>query len=352
MTAVIILLIAIIVGILYQHLQGTLLRSVITIFTIISAIIIAFSFFEQLAELLISRGNSTSKAAPYWQPIFFMLLFIVGFAVLQAVATTLAGKSVTVGPLAEKIGKLLLGAVSGFLFAAVLIITLDMTPLSNKIPYQRFGSSNPNPNKPNKAQIDPDGLIVALFGTVSKGSLAGKTSFTVVHPSFINEVFLNRLDNDKNINLVTKVPSFEMPDKAAAWPAPPGIKAADGTDVTAQTGHDLIVVRLGITRIGSEFSLSQIRLICKQKDDESLRGPAIDVYPAGYLIAADRLERNKLAENISVLRGAFKGNAQWMDFVFDVPDTHTPVLVAFKQNNIAAVPKLINTEDAPPVEPL
>ena len=74
MTAVIILLIAIIVGILYQHLQGTLLRSVITIFTIISAIIIAFSFFEQLAELLISRGNSTSKAAPYWQPIFFMLL--------------------------------------------------------------------------------------------------------------------------------------------------------------------------------------------------------------------------------------------------------------------------------------
>jgi hypothetical protein len=352
MTAVIILLIAIIVGILYQHLQGTLLRSVITIFTIIGAAIIAFSFFEQLAALLISRGSSTSKAASYWQPIVFLLLFIVSFAVLQAVATNLAGKSITVDPLAEKLGKLLCGAVSGFLFAAVLIITLDMAPLGNKIPYQRFGSSNPNPDKPNKAQMNPDGYITSLFGIVSKGSLAGKTSFSAVHPSFIDEVFLNRLADDKNINLVTPETSFEVPSKAAAWPAPTNIKDVDGTNVNAKTGHDFIVVRLGIMRKGANFSTSQIRLICKKKDDESLRGPAINTYPVGYLIAADRLERKKPGERISVPLDDFKTTTKWIDFVFEVPNTHTPVLVAFKQNNIAAVPKLINTEDAPPVESL
>jgi len=352
MTAVIIILIVIIVGILYQLLQGTLLRSVITIFTAVSAAIIAFGFFEQLAALLISRSKSTSTSVSYWQPISFLLLFIVSFAVLQAVATTIARKSVTVDPLAEKIGKLLCGAVSGFIFAGLLITALDMAPLGNNIPYQRFGSSNPNPDKPNKALMNPDGFVAGLFGIVSKGSLAGKMSFTVVHPSFINEVFLNRLSKDKNINLVTSSVSFEVPQKAAAWLAPLGIKAADGTDVTAKTGHDLIVLRLGITRKASDFSLSQIRLICNQKDDQSLRGPAVDVYPVGYFIAADRIERAKLAENISVLRGAFKGNIQWMDFVFDVPDTYTPAMVAFKQNNIATVPKLIKTEDAPPFEPL
>jgi hypothetical protein len=352
MIAVIILLIAIIAGILYQHLQGTLLRSVITIFTIISAAIVAFSFFEPLADLLISRGSSTSKAAPYWQPMSFLLLFIVSFAVLQAVATMLAVKTVTVDPLAEKLGKLFFGAVSGFIFAGMVIITLDMAPLGNKIPYKRFASSYPNPDRPTKAQMNPDGLIAGLFGIVSKGSLAGKTSFTALHPSFIDEVFLNRLANNKRINLVTKAASFELPGKAAAWPAPANIKAADGTDVTPETGHDLVVVRLGINRIGSEFSLSQIRLICKQKGNESLRGPAIDVYPAGYLIAAGRLERKNLAENISLPWGDFKGNTKWMDFVFDVPNTHSPAMVAFKQNNIAALPKLINTEDAPPVESL
>jgi hypothetical protein len=352
MTAVIILLIAIIVGILYQHLQGTLLRSVITIFTILSAAIIAFGFFEQLAALLISRGSSTSKAAPYWQPMSFLLLFTISFTVLQVVALKLARKSITVDPLAEKIGKLLCGAVSGFILAGLLIIALDMVPISNNIPYQRFGSSNPNPNKSNKAIMNPDDFIAGLFGMVSKGSLSGKTSFTVVHPSFINEVFLNRLADDKNINLVTPSKTLEVPQKAAAWLAPSNMKAADGTDVTAKTGHDLIVVRLGIMRKGSQFSTSQIRLVCNQKDDKSLRGPAINVYPVGYLIATDRLERKKLGEKISVLQKDFKTQVQWIDFVFEVPVTHSPVLVVFKQNNIAAVPKLINTEDAPPVEPL
>lgn len=352
MTAVIVLLIAIIANILYQHLQGTLLRSVITIFTTIIAAIIAFSFFEPLAALLISRGSRTSNTAPYWQPMSFLMLFILSYAVLQAVATMLARKSVTVDPLAEKFGKLFFGAVAGFLSAGVLIITMDMVPLGNNIPYQRFGSSNPNLKKPTKAQMNPDGLITGLFGIVSKGSLAGKTSFTVVHPSFIDEVFLNRLANDKKINLVTRSAPFKVPGKAAAWLAPEDIKAADGTNVTAKTGHDLVVVRLGITRKGSEFSLSQIRLICKQKDDQSLRGPAIDVYPVGYLIAADRLKRKKLAERISVLQAGSSAKVQWIDFVFDVPNTHSPALVVFKQNNIATVPKLINTEDAPPVESL
>jgi len=352
MTAVIILLITVIAGILYQHLQGTLLRSVMTIFTVISAAIIAFSFFEPLAALLISRGSSTSTAASYWQPMSFLLLFIVSFAVLQAAASTLARKSVTVDPLAEKIGKLLCGAVSGFILAGLLIIVLDMVPLSNKIPYQRFGSSNPNPNKPNKALMNPDGLITGLFCMVSKGSLGGQTSFTVVHPSFIDEVFLNRLADEESINLVTPSTSFEVPQKAAAWLAPSDIKAADGTDVTAKTGHELIVVRLGIMRKGSNFSTSQIRLICNQKDDESFRGPAINIYPVGYLIAADRIERKKLGEKIAVLEEDYKTKVKWMDFVFDVPNTHTPALVAFKQNNITTVPKLINTEDAPAVESL
>lgn len=350
MTAVIILAIMIIAGILYQHIQGTLLRSVISILNAVIAAVIAFSFFELIASLLISRGSSASAALSYWQPMFFLLLSIVSFALLEVAASKLARKSITFDPLTEKIAKPLFGAVSGFIFAGLMIVAVDMAPFGNNMPYQRFSSSNPNPDKPNKSLVNSDGLVTGLFGIVSKGSLAGKTSFTTVHPSFVDEVFLNRLADNKKINLVTPSDSFEVPQKAAAWPAPENIKYADGTNITAKTGHELIVVRLGIMRKGANFSLSQIRLICNDKADESLRGPTINVYPLGYFISQDSVQKKPLGEHISVLQGDYKTKVKFIDFLFSVPATHSPVLAAFKQNNIEQLPKLISKENAPEAE--
>jgi hypothetical protein len=348
-TAVIVLFV---VGICvaYQYLKGTLLRSVITTFTVISTSIVAFGYFEPLASLLISRGKSSSAMLPYWQPLAFAVLFIVSFAVLQAVASAIAKKSVTVAPLADKLGRTLCGAISGLILAGLLITVLGMAPIKDNIPYQRFQVKNPNPDKPTKAIMNVDGLAAALFKMVSRGSLSGQNSFAVIHPSFIDEIHLNRLPGGKDVSLLTPSSTIEIPSKAAAWPAPANLKAADGTAVNPRTGHDLIVVRVGIKRSAGAFSLSQLRLVCNRKENEPLKGSALNAYPAGYFTAKDRVKTRKLSDKIDIPKEDFKGGVKWIDFVFNIPGTHVPVLVVFKQNSIAPIPKLVSTEDAPPVE--
>jgi hypothetical protein len=349
-TAVIVLF-AVGLCVAYQYLKGTLLGSVITIFTVISAAIVAFGYFEPLAGLLISRGKSSSAMLPYWQPLAFAVLFIVSFAVLQAIASVIAKKSVTVAPLADKLGRILCGAISGLILAGLLITALGMTPIKDKIPYQRFQAKNPDPDKPTKAAMNVDGLVTALFGTVSRGSLSGRSSFAVVHPSFIDEIHLNRLAGGKDVSLLTPSGVIEVPSKAAAWPAPANLKAADGTAVSPATGHDLIVVRVGIKRNAGAFSLSQLRLVCNRKENEPLKGSAVNAYPVGYFTGKDRIKTGKLGDKITIPGEGFKGNVKQIDFVFNIPNNYVPVLVVFKQNSIASIPKLVSAEDAPPVEP-
>ncbi len=353
MIATIIILLTVGICAAYQYLKGTLVRSVAMIFTVIIANIVAFGFFELLAGFLIRRGSTNRPSAmmSYWQPLTLVVLFIVTFAVLQTLASMIARKSVKAGPLAEKLGRVICGAISGFIFAGLLITAMGMTPIKDNIPYQRFRSSNPDTEKPAKAVMNADGLAAGLFSMVSKGSMSGQTSFAVVHPSFVDEIYLNRLTGDKNVSLVTPAGAVELPPKAAAWPAPAGLKAADGTDVSPKTGYDLLVVRIGIKKNGDTFSLSQLRLVCNQKETESLKGTAVDAYPIGYFIGADRIARKKLGEKITVPKEDFKSNVKWIDFAFNVPYTHVPVLVAFKQNSIAPVPKPVSAEDAPPIEP-
>ena len=352
MTAIIVL---VIVGICvaYQYLKGTLVKSVATIFTVIIASIVAFGFFELLANLFISRSSSSSPSAlvPYAQPLAFVLLFVIAVALFQAIVSVMVKKTVTVEPLSEKIGRVVCGGISGLILAGLLVTILGMAPIKDSIPYERFSSFNPNPNRPTKALLNIDGLATGIFSVVSRGSLSGTTSFAVIHPSFNDEVFLNRLNTGKDVHLVRPSNVIDVPKKAAAWLAPTDLKTEDGELVDAKTGYNLVVVRVGITRKAGSFNLSQLRLICNEKANEQqpLKGSAVNAYPIGFFTQANQIQTKNLSEKITVPLDAFKGGAKNIDFVFNVPSTHVPVLIALR-NSIARVPKLVSTEDAPEPE--
>jgi hypothetical protein len=222
-----------------------------------------------------------------------------------------------------------------------------MAPLPEKFPYRRFDPI-PNPQKPNKAMLNPDGFFCGLFGLVSRGSMSSKTSFAAVHPSLIDELFLNRHITGRSTPLVTEKTAINLPAKAV-WLAPDTLKNKDGTNITQKTGHSLTVVRVGIKPDGKYFTTAQLRLICKKKTDSDnpLKGKAVNIYPLGYISDKDRLETKRLNELITLTFSASAGSEKLVDFVFEVPDNYSPALIAFKQNSIARVPKLISTDDAP-----
>jgi len=356
MIAAVILLLVLAACIAFQYLKGTALRAAVTVFTLIIASVVAFAFFEKLSQILVRQisDSSPSAFAPYAYPLVFFLLLVITFAVLQTAASRLARKAIILAPLPEKIGRALSGAITGLILAGLLITVLAMTPIKNNIPYQRFPAQNPDPEKPSRVPLNIDALPAAIFSMASRGGLAGKNSFPLFHPSILDESFLNRLSADQDISPLSPDNAIEVPASTPAWLASPELKTTDGNPLNVKPAHNLIVVRVGFKRNAGSFSLSQLRLICNEKENQEqpLSGAGLNAYPIGCFTQTGQIRLEKLSQKIEIPAGAFKGSVKYVDFLFAVPSTHIPVLVAYKQNNIVTVPKVISTENAPPVEGL
>lgn len=226
-------------------------------------------------------------------------------------------------------------------------------PLPTSYPYQRFDADRPNAERPKKVLFNADGFATGWFGIVSSGSFSGKRSFATLHPDFVDQVFLNRHEIAEDISIIAASDAVEIPKKKAAWPAPEGLKNSDGKPVPLKSGHSITIVRVGIKKKAikdaGRFTLSQLRLICKQKgrDKNPLAGKAENVYPIGYLKTADQLQVKKLNDQIALERDDFDGTVRWIDFAFYIPNGFIPILVEFKQNSIAEVPPPVTSEQAP-----
>ena len=343
----------------YQYLKGTLVKSFVTIITTICAGIAAFSYFEILANVFISRSANTRYPSMVLlaQPLAFVLLFVLAFAILQTIAAKLIRQEIDLGLLPERIGRVVCGVFLGLMLSGLLLTVLAMAPLPNSYPYQRFDAASPDAEKPSKVLLNADGFATGWFSTVSSGSFSGKRSFATLHPDFLDQLFLNRLGFADKVSIITSSPAIEVPKKKAAWPAPENLKDSNGNAIPQKTGHNLIIVRVGIrrnaVREAGRFTLSQLRLVCKQKNysGNTLGGKGKNIYPVGYLKTANQLQLKKLNDLLQLKTSDFKDRVKWLDFAFYVPNDFLPVLVEFKQNSIVEVPPLISAEQAPPTVP-
>jgi hypothetical protein len=297
--------------------------------TAICAGVVAFSYFELLANVLITRDIFITWA----QPLSFVLLLLLTFAIFQTIAAQLSRQAIDLGKLPEQIGRVICGIFLGLLVSGYLLTIFAMAPLPNNYPYQRFDANRPDAEKPTKALLNADGFATGWYSTVSSGSLSGKKSFATLHANFLDQTFLNRHKVTDKIPINTKSPAIQVP-KQAAWPAPDGIKDEAGKPIMPKTGHSLTIIRVGFNRNSVKeagiFTLSQLRLICKIKTDieNPLAGKGQSIYPIGYLKTPTRLQTKRLSEKISMERADFDGNVKWIDFAFHVPDDSQPVTSA------------------------
>lgn len=343
------LVVLIILGcVAYQYLKGTLVKSFIVVITSICASIVAFGYFELLADVLIKN-----KIFELWAySLSFALLFILAFAVLQTIAAQLTLKPIDLGLLPERIGRVVFGIFLGLTVSGFLLTAAAMAPISPKYPYQRFDATNPDPEKPGRVLLNADGFATGWFSIVSSGSFSGKRSFATLHPAFLNQLFLNRQKIDNGVSITTSSNNaIEIPNKAV-WPAPGGFKNSDGGGVSQKNekGEELTIVRVGMTEA---FTSSQLRVICKQENDvgDVLAGKGKNIYPIGYMKTADEIQMRKLADLIEINKADIVGRTKEIDFAFYVPDGFKPVLVEFKQNCVRQLPPPVLAEQAPPIVP-
>jgi len=354
--------------IVYQYQKTKLVNSFATLMTAIFAGIVGFAYFEPLANIFIKYGAKTRFPAvvPWTQSLSFALLVVLTFAILQTLVQQLTKKQVDFGQTAEGIGKVICGFFLGLVASGLLLTALVMAPLPPKYPYTRFDSAEPNPEKPKKPILNPDGFVTGLFSLVSRASLSGKNSFAAMHPDFLDQTFLNRLSGDKNVSLLTTSEAITLPSKKqeqqhpiAVWQAPAGLKGPQGKAIPQKSRHGLIFVRLGFNKgalnDAGTFTLSQVRVVCKGAvgAENALSGKGKNIYPVGYLAEQNQLQTKKLTETITVTPSDFedKSRVKWLDFAFHIPDGYTPVLAEFKLNTILQLPPVVSADQAPEPEP-
>jgi hypothetical protein len=360
-----------------QYFYGTFVKAFAMIIIAICSSIVAFGFFEMLANLIISQGNNGSllSLAPWAQTVCFILLFAVTFGVLQTGAVYLIRHPIDLGFLPERIGRVVCGIVLGFIISGLLLTAFQMAPLPLSYPYQRFDPARLNPDSPSGVLLNADGFATSLFGLISNGSLSGKNSFKTLHPSYLDQLFFNRFLGETS-SVSGLFPAIEVP-KPAVWPASEAVKKqADAFiselrtrsgKVAYETGgksvalpistndtYNPTIVRVGIkkraihrepTINGGVFTPSQLRLICTRST-----GEAVDAYPIGYLKSKDEIQ---ISPEIKLNAGEIQDNVRYIDFVFCVPSGYEPTLVGFKLNSIVEIPTgaIVSADQAPEVVP-
>ena len=353
MWAALAILIIIISTVGYLYLKATFLKSFMMLMSAILACIITFTYFEKLADLLLSRGYGGQWA----HPIVFILLFLLTLAILTAITNKLIVQNIIIGDRLDLGGRVFFSVLLGFILSGIILIAVAMMPIPTEWPYERFENASEtatiDPDAPKKVLLNPDGFVAGLYSWVSQGSLSSKKSFAVFHADYINQLHLNRnKPADSKILSITGTDSLKV---KAAWEPLNELKdSADSKPLPIQspTTRPVIVraaIKSGEIKEGgvmdedgiASFTLAQIRLMCKPNNQaQDLKGSAEVVFPVGYIETANQVKSLSLTEEIVLERSEFSGGLRWFDFVFNVPSAAVPILLEFKQNAVAAVPPL------------
>ncbi len=359
MFAMILILIIVLLSVAHFYLKSGALVSFATFAAAVFGVIVAFTYYEPLTNMLLSRGYGLQWAAAG----IYVVLFVLTFAVIRTAADFMFGQDVELGNVITKMTAIVCGIVTGLIISGVVLVALAMAPISAKWPYARLGDGESavtvaNLGSPSKPMIRADGIVTGLFDWISRGSLSSKKSFAVYHTDFLNQVHLNNYKAKKKVYTVAGKSAVSVPKK--------GVRKLDGDN------DNLTVVRMEVKNAdvkkggarGAEgdvtFTLGQIRLICKPKGQTDTRGSATAVYPEGRVVSrrtadkeADKkdltgamsgrvLEKRSLDEIIKLDREEFKIGSRSVDarvdLAFKVPSGMEGVLLEFKQNVAVNVP--------------
>jgi hypothetical protein len=339
MVPFIIILIVTLLTIAHFYLKCSVMTAFSTLMASIFGSIIAFTYYEMLADLFISRGYGI------WAPAgCFVLAFVLGFAAVRALADLLVGANIDFGNTAKITVNLILGTITGLILAGHLMVALGMLPISGNRIYNRFPTDSPiSLNNPNRPFLNPDGMVSSLFGLFSRGSLSSGNSFGVLCSDFVNRNHLNRYGSAKDVTTICSKKALSVP-KGAQKP----VRTMEIKDIGTVTVIRAVISAKDIPDGGAKsdkdkgvvFTMSQVRAIAKTQDKaDNLRGTGKAFWPIGIL-EQGKLVQKSPSEIITFSTQDFRKDTRtvWVDFVFEIPSGQQAVLLQFKQNAMTALP--------------
>lgn len=346
MMPTILVFLIILAGILYFYFKCNLITAMTNLLAAMMGCILAFSYYEQLAGLLVSE-----KWAVTWiQSAAFLLIFFFGFLFIRVLSGFLAKSDFEVGRPVKLMVTIPFGILTGLFVSGILLIAVALSPLPPKTFYCRYPVSQPlhlGINYP--PIINADGFAASLYSWVSRGSLSSHKSFAVLHANYLTRLHLNRYALSEGVPAVCSPSAIKLPHQNTAR----SVRIRDFPDQPR-----VAVIRLGISgaaisKGGAEqnnqitFMPAQVALLVKEETEQvgHLLGSAGVVYPIGIL-QNNQLRSLKLHEVITAdIQSLGNDRTLWLDLCFQLPPERRPVLLAFKQNAILELPKPVSSTD-------
>jgi hypothetical protein len=187
----------------FQVVQGLFSALIMAVLSIFSAVV-AFNYYEPLAELVAPHQPASAHAVSLFG------LFVIVLLVLRVLFDLFLSGNVVLGVWADRVGGGVLGLVSGMILVGVLTVSLEMLPWGPSIlMYRDFDKTLQRQSS--LAPFFPDEFTVGLMGLLSDGSLASGKSWTAQHPNFIRENFGFRNDAGIDARLGAPENSIKVP---------------------------------------------------------------------------------------------------------------------------------------------
>lgn len=169
----------------YQVVQGLFSAMIMTILTVLCALL-AFNYYEPLAQLLYDKQPSYADAAA------LAVLFVIPLLLLRTITDKIIPSNVVMGVWADRIGGGILGLVSAEILVGVLAISIQMLPFGQSIiGYRSHGSDLKRDQS--LAPFYPDEFTLWMVKSLSCSGI-GTMPFEKSHNDLLLEAFCARND--------------------------------------------------------------------------------------------------------------------------------------------------------------
>ncbi len=211
-----IIVIVAIAAIAYFYYTQGLFSATLSAISAVLAAVLAFSYHETIVFSLLK-----GKMADYAHGLVLVTLFALGYLVLRVMFDSLIPGNLSLPLYVERVGAAVMGIVIGVFATGVLAIAAQTLPFGPGTPYPRFALDadrdvtvptggrdldakvygqlkDAEPGKfvadnSGSLIIPVDNIVMNMVDRLSTGALAGARPLKSVHPSYLDEMFANRL---------------------------------------------------------------------------------------------------------------------------------------------------------------
>ncbi len=365
----------------FQGLQGLFSSLIMCVLTILCAGL-AFGTYDSIfSSFLIDTQPE------YGQAIALMAVFILSLLILRVLSDMFISGNMVFPVWVERIGGGVFGLITGVVMVGMLQIAFQLLPFdADLLGFNRFAAFKPGtgqeiePDDLKKTPADqiewrrqnltlnPDGFVVSLASTLSRGALSGRAQFAALHPDFLEELQWRRSAAQRESRHVVPADSLQV-KKASLLPDGKLLRKRldrSGQSTTIEPiqapelDHQWLAVKVRVDYDARDedgyhrFSPTQVRVVGERRGvvgrthQYFLHGEG---HAAEGAASSNDFQHMALRRNEPVIvKAETRGNE--FDFVFEVPDDFEPWFVEFKSTARAEVPEIKPTGESVSEEPV